>query len=183
MLTAEPALPSRVADFVGQWWLVQAKAGRFRRLCAELQQFGATIWAPTEIVVKEDQDSTGRLRRRRCEQLVFPGYVFLCGTPDDCCRAYRSSFRQSIVDIKNQDLFIKQMGHFDCLLQGGSPVRVARPLKAGHYVVVTEGALVGMRGFVESLVPSRVSVVVGLDILGAYRAVELPSTIIEEVSA
>lgn len=175
--------PSSILDRVGTWWFAQAApvVGAATRLARELAASGVFAWAPAETILKREEDKQGRSHHRKIRKPLFPGYVFVCGDENDRYLAARSEYSCKVHNILNQARFVREMRGFEILGVSDQPVRIARPLAAGIAIEVTDGPLLGLRGYVDSMSASQLDVIVVLREFQMGRCVTMPAHYVEPI--
>lgn len=164
-----------VEELVGQWWVAHTKARNEKALAWDLLKRGTSYFlAMTERV------RTIRGRKVKSLAVLFPGYVFFCGTDDERYAAMTTSRIASTIDVVDQGRFVRELSGIQKALASPKQLDPYPYLKAGRKCVVTFGPLKG----VEGLLVSRKNVsrlVLEVHVLGQAVATEIDANLLEVI--
>jgi transcription antitermination factor NusG len=85
-------------------------------------------------------------RRVRTLDAVFPGYVFLFGTPDERVDSLKTNRISRILPVKDQDELLQDLRQLADLIAIGAPLTVEQRLCAGRKARIRSGPLAGFEG-------------------------------------
>ena len=180
------ALP--IAQWPGHWYLAHAKPSKERSLAIELAGKGIRYFLPSQTTERRYEHANGRIECRSFDELLWPGYLFFCGTDDDRHAAGKSRFRNSIDDIKNQSRLIAQLEPFHRAIINRIRIGQSCHLHKGQRVKISAGhPLYGSCGTVDSTGPrstrlgQATEVFLNLSILGSSCPVLVDERFIEAI--
>ncbi len=125
------------------WWVAHTKSRREKTLASFLASKGVGYYLP---LVKKRQPSN---RRERFSFLpLFPGYLFFKGNRDDRYSVYSSNQIARVIEVKNQDLLLKELTRTRQVLSINMPVYPYDFLAEGQRVSVKYGPMKGLEGIV-----------------------------------
>jgi transcriptional antiterminator RfaH len=171
-----PAAGSDRPEAGRRWWLAYARSRREKDLARRLASLGVPVYCPT--VGKRTRSPAGRVREAFLP--LFPGYVFLFGSPDERQAALKTNCVSSISTVEDQTRLTRELGAIRRLLASDRPVLPEERIEPGAPVRVTSGPLRGQEGtLVERLGKRRLLIVVELLRRGA--SVEIDECDIEAI--
>ncbi|HXG47733.1 MAG TPA: transcription termination/antitermination NusG family protein [Methylomirabilota bacterium] len=109
---------------------------------------------------------------------LFPGYVFLEMAPTLRQKVYQSDYVANLLDVVDQQTFVRQLGDILHALNTGVEVRLAPEIGEGMAVRIKSGPLRGMDGWVEKRYGMS-TVLLRLNFIGQAAAVKLDAADIE----
>ncbi|MBI4718402.1 MAG: antitermination protein NusG [Planctomycetes bacterium] len=163
----------RVEAFTGRWWVLHTKARNEKAVAADLQRLSAQYFLP---LVRCRRRYGGRIRD--VDIPLFPGYVFLCGTPADRYHALRTHRVANVLEVGDQRRFVADLRQVQRVVESDEPVDLFPRLVAGCRCRVIAGSLVGLEGVViRRRGPWRVYV--GVEFLGQSAELEIDPSMLE----
>ena len=112
------------------------------------------------------------------EKPLFPGYVFLELFPDQRTKVIQNDHVANLLVVRDQALFIRQLGEILKALDTGLEVYLAPEIGAGKRVKIKFGPLRGLEGWVEERY-GMTTVLLRLDFIGRAAAVKLQADDLE----
>ncbi len=109
---------------------------------------------------------------------VFPGYVFLCFTPDEKMTVLKSNLVVRILHVDHQEQFCKELQQIRQALAIDPTLDASAAFQSGRRVLIKSGPFQGVEGVVQ-LVKGKTKVVLNVDIIGRAIAVEVGIEILE----
>ena len=109
---------------------------------------------------------------------LFPGYVFLHMSGEQRRLARQSDYVANLLEVVDQELFIRQLGEILLALETNLEIRLAPAIGKGMRVKIKHGALRGIEGWVEDRYGMS-TVLLRLDFIGQAAAVKLEATDLE----
>lgn len=109
---------------------------------------------------------------------LFPGYLFVQITADKRSLATQSDYAANLLEITDQDLFVRQLGEVLKALDTDLEIRLAPTIGEGHRVRIKSGPLRGVEGWVEKRY-GMATVLLRLDFISQAAAVKLDATELE----
>jgi transcription antitermination factor NusG len=109
---------------------------------------------------------------------LFPGYVFLHIPADKRRVALQNDHLANLLDVADQDLFVRQLGEVLRALETDLEIRLAPTIGAGMRVKIKNGPLRGIEGWVEER-RGMTAVLLRLDFISQAAAVKLEATDLE----
>ncbi len=109
---------------------------------------------------------------------LFPGYVFLHIPADKRGVVLQSDHLASLLDVADQDLFVRQLGEVMRALETDLEIRLAPTIGEGMRVKIKNGPLRGIEGWVEKR-HGMTTVLLRLDFISQAAAVKLEATDLE----
>ena len=109
---------------------------------------------------------------------LFPGYVFLRILPEQRQQAYQSDYVANLLEVRDQELFIAQLGDILRALDTGLEIRLAPEIGEGKRVRILNGPLRGLEGCVEHRYGMS-TVLLRLDFISQAAAVKLEAQDLE----
>jgi transcription antitermination factor NusG len=111
---------------------------------------------------------------------LFPGYVFLQMAVAQRGVVLQSDHVANLLEVTNQELFIRQLGEVMLALETNLEIRLAPTIGAGMRVKIRTGPLRGIEGWVEQRHGMN-TVLIRLDFIGQAAAVKLEATDLEPI--
>jgi transcription antitermination factor NusG len=109
---------------------------------------------------------------------LFPGYVFFKMPPEKRSAVLQSDHLARLLDVPDQDLFVRQFNDILQALETDLEIRLAPTIGEGLRVKVKAGPLRGVEGWVEKR-HGLSTVLIRLDFIGQAAAVKLEATDLE----
>jgi transcriptional antiterminator RfaH len=109
---------------------------------------------------------------------LFPGYLFLQIRPDQRRVALQSDHLANLLEISDQDLFVRQLDEVMRALETNLEIRLAPNIGEGMRVKIKNGPLRGVEGWVEKRY-GMTTVLLRLDFISQAAAVKLQASDLE----
>ena len=109
---------------------------------------------------------------------LFPGYVFLHILKEQRNLARQNDHVANLLDVDDQELFIRQLGDILRALETNLEIRLAPTIGEGMRVKIKSGPLRGIEGWVEKR-HGMATVLIRLDFISQAAAVKLEATDLE----
>ncbi len=109
---------------------------------------------------------------------LFPGYVFLQLASENRRVVYQSDYVANLLEVVDQDLFLRQLGEILQALETDLDIRLAPAIGPGMRVRIKDGPLRGTAGWVEERYGMS-TVLLRLDFIGQAAAVKVEATSLE----
>ncbi len=109
---------------------------------------------------------------------LFPSYVFLQLWPRQTQRVYQSDYVANLLEVVDQELFVRQLGDILRALETEFEVHMAPHITQGSKVKIKSGPLRGLEGLVEQRA-GKVLVILRLDFISQAAAVKVDATDLE----
>ncbi len=164
---------SDVARFVGRWWVLHTRSRNEKVVAEHLTRGGVQHFLPLV--------GRGRHRglpRSRTSIPLFPGYVFLCGGPEDREKALKTNRVANVLDVADQERLRRELSRIERVVSSAGPVGLYPRLKTGCRCRVTTGSLIGLEGVVVRR-PGPWRVYVGVAFLGQSAELEIDPSMLE----
>ncbi len=130
-----------VRDMAGPWWVCHTKSRNEKAFAWDMLNLGIAYFLP---MVRKVTVSGGR--KRIGLAALFPGYVFLNGTPEQRHQAMRTDRLCAAHPIPQTARFIDEIAALEQTIQSGVPIDIYRFAVAGAKVRVHAGPLTGVVG-------------------------------------
>jgi transcriptional antiterminator RfaH len=157
-----------VLDRGAAWWVLHTKPRTEKALGERLLRSGVSFFLPQYAKL------LNRGGRRRTSYLpLFPGYLFLRGTPDDRARAMATGLVAGALAVPDQPSLHGQLAQvYRVMSNDVAACRPADDPRVGNLVEITEGPFAGMTGRVTE-VSGGYRFVVEVEFIGRGVAVTL----------
>jgi transcription antitermination factor NusG len=109
---------------------------------------------------------------------LFPGYLFLLMQPEKRGAVLQSDHLANLLEIADQDLFVRQLDEVMRALETDLEIRLAPTIGEGVRVKIKNGPLRGIEGWVEKRY-GMTTVLIRLDFIGQAAAVKLDASDLE----
>jgi transcription antitermination factor NusG len=109
---------------------------------------------------------------------LFPGYVFLKISAGQRATVLQSDHLANLLEISDQDLFVRQLGEVLRALETDLEIRLAPTINEGLRVKIKNGPLRGIEGWVEKRY-GMTTVLLRLDFISQAAAVKLEASDLE----
>jgi hypothetical protein len=123
------------------WWVIYTRSRQEKALARDLFAHEIPFYLP-----QIARDHLIRRRRFRTLDPVFPGYVFLFGTPDERVDSLRTNRISRILPVNDQNQLLLDLKQLADLIAIGAPLTVEQRLCAGRKVRIRNGSLAGFEG-------------------------------------
>jgi transcription antitermination factor NusG len=155
------------------WFVAHVRPRREKKLREYCQREKILVTLPCYRNVRQYRGKTVSF-----EKPLFPGYVFLELFADQRAKVVQSDHVANLLVVKDQVLFIRQLGEILKALDTGLEVYLAPEIGAGARVKIKFGPLRGMEGWVEDRY-GMTTVLLRLDFIGQAAAVKLQADELE----
>ncbi|MBN1765522.1 MAG: hypothetical protein JW860_09720 [Sedimentisphaerales bacterium] len=164
-----------IEEIPGQWRVAHTKSRNEKALASVMCKWQIPYFLPLV-------EKTTKRKHRIYKSLLplFSGYLFFCGTQEQRYRALTSNRIAQVIDVIDQDKFIKEITAIHKAIYGGMPIDTHPYLKAGKRCRVIGGALMGCEGMIEQK-KNMTRIVLQVDMLGQSAAVEIDADLLEPI--
>ena len=162
-----------IAEMVGNWWVAHTKARNEKALAWDLLKSQTSYFLPMA-----EKISTIRGRRVKSVLVLFPGYLFFCGSEEQRSAAMTTNRIASTIEVTNQDQLIKELSSIQIAMAQPKKLDPFPYLQAGRKCVVKAGPLKGVEGFL--IRRKNVNrLVLKVDVLGQAVATEIDAELLD----
>jgi transcription antitermination factor NusG len=159
--------------FLGTWWVLHTRARNEKVVAKALSRQQVDYFLP---LVHYKRTYGGRINR--VEIPLFPGYVFLCGQPEDRLVALKTNRVANVLEVSNQEQLKHDLRQIALTVESGEPVDLFPGLQTGARCRVTAGSMIGIEGVViRRQGPWRVYV--GVEFLGQSAELEIDPSLLD----
>ena len=170
-----PLFSAPIDTIEGRWWVLHTKPRNEKAVAADLLDKGVSLFLP---LVESRRTYRGRARFARIP--LFPGYVFLCGGPEDRQAALRTNRIANVLEVADQQRLRADLRQIQRVVEGPEPVDLYPRLRRGRRCRVIAGPLAGLEGVVlRRRGPWRVYI--GVEFLGQSAELEIDSALLEVI--
>jgi len=134
-------LPWGGASSEREWWVIYTKSRQEKSLARDLLGSRIPFYLP-----QVPRDHLIRGRRVRAHVPVFPGYVFLFGSPEERVGALRTNRISRILSVPAQEELVWGLRQLAELIAIGAPLTLEESLSPGRMVRIRKGPLAGFEG-------------------------------------
>ena len=166
----------QLEQFAGKWWVAHTKPRQEKALAMDLFRSGRAYFAPMYTSVRRSKG-----RSWKAVLLLFPGYVFLCGTETDRLFALQTNRVANIIEVSDQAKLVDELSQIHKLLESGLAVSSRDSLQKGAICRIRTGPLGGLEGRIERH-KGKARFVVNVSILGQAAMVEIDADLLEPVT-
>jgi len=157
----------------GRWWVLHTRSRNEKALAADLDRLHVRHFLP---LVERRRRYGGRVLPVQIP--LFPGYLFLCGSPEDRLSALRTNRIANVLEVTDQDRLRTDLRHIYRVVKSSEPVDLYPRLHRGCRCRVIKGTLAGLEGVViRRRGPWRVYV--GVEFLGQSAELEIDPMLLE----
>ena len=159
------------------WWVIYTKSRQEKALARDLLANQIPFYLPQ---VKRDV----LIRRRRCQTLVpvFPGYLFLFGSPKErvASLSLRTNRISQMLPVAEQDELLRDLRQLADLIAVGAPLTLEQRQCAGRKARIRSGPLAGFEG---TIIQRRGAdrLLIAVDFLQRGVSVEINDFLVEPV--
>jgi transcription antitermination factor NusG len=174
--TPIPGDPLEAARTAEAWWVLYTRSRREKQVARTCSRLGVRHYLPLH---------PGRLRRtgggERLLVPVFPGYVFVCPTPEGRGELLRTGAVVRSLAVSRPDVLLDELRGIRTVLEAGKRVVPATALARGRRVRVIDGPLRGVEGMVcdRRVRRGRVNLVLEVSLLGEGAMVTIEAGSVE----
>lgn len=129
-----------------KWWVIHTRPRCEKKMNQWLMNRGKKNYLPTRKSIKEYES-----KKVVFECPLFPGYSFGQFSLLERNQVYGSNFAANILEIIDQESFLKQIGILRQALQLGAEVTPCPFLEEGNWVRVTTGKFKGLEGRIKRI--------------------------------
>ena len=126
------------------WYVAHTRPRCEKKLVQYAEREELIVTLPTYRSVRKYRGKTVTF-----EKPLFPGYVFFRLEEEHRQTVYQSDYVANLLDVKDQDLFERQLGVVLQALETNLEIRLAPEIGPGKRVRITSGPLRGVEGWVE----------------------------------
>jgi|WetSurMetagenome_2_1015567.scaffolds.fasta_scaffold00022_33 transcription antitermination factor NusG len=142
-----PRFPDKPIDKAeSPWWIAKVKPRQEKALAFDLIRGGVEYYLPMVVHVTRRKDNN---KPRKSVLPLFAGYLSFCGNESTARSLYRTGRVASVISIKHQDRFVRELTQIYQALETGA---VLAPLSVsytpGEMVAVVSGPLRGLTGVI-----------------------------------
>ena len=165
-----------LADLDGTWWVAYTKPHFEKSFAWDLNSRGIGYFLP----MREYVIFSGG-RNRRGMKLLFPSYVFFCGSNEDRYTAFTTNRLSQVIDVADQLGLISQLTTIEKGLscKAGLDPYPYRPV--GIRTRVISGPMIGTEGVVVERKDAKAKMVLEVTIIGQGAVVEINSDLLEPI--
>ena len=149
------------------WHVIRTRSRQEKALAEDLAAMGIRCFLPMTRLVRY----YGR-RKVDSPLPLFPGYLFLSGSRDDCFAADRTRRVAQILPVADQDRLHGQLTAIARVLRVQDVLHACPPLLKGMVVEVVSGPFQGVRGRVDTEVRDN-RLILNVDVLGNAAVLEI----------
>jgi transcriptional antiterminator RfaH len=123
------------------WWVIYTKSRQEKSLARDLLGYRIPFYLP-----QVPREHLIRGRRVRAHVPVYPGYLFLFGTPDERVGALTTNRVSRILSVPTQEQLLRDLRQLSKLIVTGAPLTIEQRLSPGRRVRILNGAMAGFEG-------------------------------------
>jgi transcription antitermination factor NusG len=128
-------------DAAARWWVVHTRARHEKRVADLLAAGAVSHFLP--LIARPAARA-----RHACELPLFPGYLFLWGTPGDCRAAHATNRIAAVLAVDDQGRLEQELRHIYRVVSASIPVDLYPAIQVGRRCRVRTGPLTGIEGTV-----------------------------------
>lgn len=162
-----------ITEMKGTWWVAHTKARNEKSLAWDLLKRDTSYFLPMVEKVR-----VLRGRRVKSVLVLFPGYLFFCGTQEHRYKAMTTNRIATTIEVLDQQSLVKELSNIQTAMTGPKQLDPFPYLQVGRRCTVTAGALKG----VEGLLVRRKNVdrlVLRVQVLGQAVSTEIDASLVE----
>jgi transcription antitermination factor NusG len=157
------------------WFVLHTKSRQEKILANELAARRVSHYLP---LVKRHRLYGNR--KAVVEEPLFPGYIFLFGTPDHAYEADRTKRVANIIRVNNQRKLEWELHNIKLALSKDAPLDPYPHLVKGRHVEVRSGPFQGLQGIIENRAKDS-RLILQVDVLGRAVTLEISGAMVEPV--
>jgi len=173
-LAPEQAIPDGLP---GHWWVAHTKPRTEKALAGDLGAMKIAYYLPLRRRQTRSRH-TGRISKSIVP--VFASYLFFNGDEEQRHRALNTHRIANVLSVTSQDRFIGELRQLHRVLSARVDLQLHSTLKAGDWVRVVGGPLLGTEGIVTGRL-SRTRLVLNVAMLGQSVSVRVDSDALERI--
>jgi transcription antitermination factor NusG len=174
--SVEPRLLEAHAPVV-PWWVLHTRARNEKAVARALDNEGIFTYLPV-VVVRH----TYAKRKVAFEVPLFPGYVFMQGTPLERTRALRTNRVAHVIQVEDQARLERELAQIRRAIESGASLNIYPSLHVGQRCRVASGSMAGIEGTILRH-GNLTQIVLSVTILGQSALLELDGALLETVAA
>ena len=172
--TADPA--ATVGPSAGVvWHVLQVKPRQEKLLAQDLTARGINHFLPLQT-----RTHYYGSRKKSSQLPLFPGYLFLHGTTDDCYTADRGKRVAKIIRVSEQEHLERELTNIRLAIDGRATLDPYPYLQSGTKVEVSAGPMRGLQGVVDQRV-GMTRLILQIDMLGQAVSLEIDGSLLDLV--
>lgn len=156
------------------WWAVVTRTRQEKALARELERCDVPFYVP--LFIKPNV-----IRNRRVDSYVpvFPGYVFLCATDEECHRSLMTNRIVSLLTVPDQIRLKHDLAQLHRLIETKAPLAVEQRLQPGQRVRICHGSLQGLEGTITDRRGGKRRLLVAVEFLQHGVSIEIDDYMVE----
>lgn len=159
----------------GTWWVLHTRPRQEKAVARDL----GALKIPHFLPLTDEVRYYGR-RKQRVLLPLFPGYVFLHGSPEQAWTLDRAGRLAQIIEVFDQGRLDRELSAIRRVLESGHEL-VSHPyLHEGMRVEVKSGPLKGVQGVIERR-RGRRRLVLQIEVLGVGSSLEIDGSLLRPV--
>lgn len=158
----------------GTWWIAYTRPRFEKAFARDMCRRQIGYFLP----MYERTIFSGR-RRRHLMQLLFPSYVFFCGTEEDRYLAMRTNRLCHIVNVVDQEHLIDELTSIELALSNKTVVSSYPRLAVGRRCRIVSGPMMNIEGVVVARNCTRARMVIEVTMLTQGALVEIDADLLE----
>ncbi len=163
-----------LSELEGTWWVAHTKPNSEKVFTWDLNSRGIGYFLP----MREYAIFSGS-RNRRGMKLLFPSYVFFCGSDEDRYTAQRTNRLFQVIDVADQLGLISQLVTIEKGLLCKTVLDPYPHRPVGSRCRITSGPMMGAEGVVIERNHAKARMVLEVTILGQGALVEVDADLLE----
>lgn len=166
-----------LADLKGTWWVAYTRPNFEKSFTWDLNRRGIGYFLPMcEYVIFSGS------RNRRGMKLLFPSYVFFCGSVEDRYAAFTTNRLLQVIDVADQSGLISQLLAIEkgLLCKANLDPYPYRPV--GSRIRIISGPMIGTEGVVIKRNHEKAQLVFEIAILGQGTVMEIDADLLEPIN-
>lgn len=125
------------------WWVIYTKSRQEKSLARDLIGYRIPFYLP-----QVPREHLIRGRRVRAYVPVFPGYLFLFGSPDERVDSLRTNRISRILSVSMQEELVRDLRQLAKLIAIGASLTVEERLSPGRMIRIRNGPMAGFEGVI-----------------------------------
>lgn len=160
-----------------QWWVLYTKARNEKAVARALDNQQIPTYLPT-VPVRH----TYAKRKVAFDVPLFPGYLFMRGTPLERERALQTNRVAHVIQVDDQTRLERELAQIRRAIESGASLELYPSLHIGQRCRVTSGALAGIEGTVLRH-GTKSQIVLSVTILSQSALLDFDGALLEPVAA
>lgn len=163
------------SDHPGEWHVLWTKSRQEKALADELSRRGIRHFLP---LLRQERYQGAR--RMFVDAPLFPGYVFLHGSREDCFRSDDTKRVAQIIKVVDQQRLGEELSSLHQALLIEAPLVAYPYLKKGVRARVTAGPFQGLKGLIEDRINAR-RLILQVGLLTQAVSLEIDGALLEPI--